>query len=179
MAVLNVNPFDVQYDEQAARLRFPVRENVSTGNTLANIFAGDGVVSPLGNPADQWRYNVPKLPKQPKRYEVEYLMHAAARLDNSVTAGLDPKVRLSPQSIRSQSSNPINYDGRGSSEDWIANGARVVLAQDSLERIQIPPFVFFYALDMENFSDSIIYAPSVGGPHSVILYLQVMVHAFF
>jgi len=179
MAVVLVNPADVQISDQSVKLRFPVVRFTGTLFNLAALLSGSATVSPNGNIADVFQFNLPKFPRQPKFYEISYKYKGSAIVDNSVTPNLDPKIYLHAESIKSESTARITYDGTGALEDWILKGQKVYRSQDSLEKIQIPAIGFYYSVDMASFGVSTIYAPSVLGTHVVQLYLGLSIHGHY
>lgn len=176
MAILPVNPSDVQIADQAVRLRYPVVRFAGTLFNLAAVLSGSAIVSPNGNSADIFQFNLPKFPRQPKFYEIEYNYEGSVLVDNSRTPSLDPKIYLHSESIKSESTARITYDGTGSLEDWILKGQKVYKSQDSLEKIQMASIGYYYSVDMASFGVTTLYVPTVLGSHLIQLYLGLFIH---
>ena len=178
MADINFSPSNISQQRGGLKLQFPpVLFISSAADTLANIFSGSGIIAPNGVAADRFVFSLPRFTKEAKVIEFNPEFAAEARIINTVTAGLDPSVKLNFLSIRgATSADLILYDGRGTLNDMYVKEAPKYIGADSLTRVSFGRLSIVYNVRISDFAPNTLYAPSLAAVNFVRLYMQLNIH---
>jgi len=180
MADLAQSPLTISQNEAGVSIQFPAQLWIQPGTSLANVYTGNAVVSPLGNPADRFVYNLPRLSKSAKVIQIAPEFNQEVLIQNIVTPGLNPSIKLDFLGIRAPTSaDLILYDGRGALNDGFINRNPKFLNADSLNQIIISNLLLVYNLRLADFAPNAIFSPDLAAGNFVRLYMQMNVYVKF
>lgn len=176
MATRTFAPSQNASNADGANFAFPV-VSFSTSGSLANLIDGTSVINPGGIASDIYRFQLPLLPRLIKKLDVTMNAQAAILTTNTITAGLNPRIKIEPFTVYG-STQAITFDGIGAINDAFVFGQSKQLVREELQNIDIPDLSFLYAVNWNDFAPNAIFSPDLAAA-TLVMYLQVVVNAVF
>lgn len=178
MADLAFSPSEISQQRDGLKIQFPaVLFTSAAAEPLSNVFSGSGIIAPNGVAADRFVFNLPRFSTVARSIMIAPEFFSEARIDNTVTAGLDPVVRLYFLGIRAATSaDLITYDGRGALNDGYVRDKPKFIGANSLEKVSFGRLSHSYAIRVSDFAPNALYSPNTAAANFVRLYMQLNIH---